>query len=109
MVDCHWILEAGWRWPRPPRFVVVPEKLAYFLDIRSFWSGTCPAIPSRRLKSICRLIDEALAGEPVTITRDGRPVAEPRASAPVAEPKPMAHADIYRLRARRDERPGDAG
>jgi antitoxin (DNA-binding transcriptional repressor) of toxin-antitoxin stability system len=65
------------------------------------------------------LIDEALAGEPVTITRDGRPVAEPRASAPVAEPKPMTHADIYRLRARRNARPplggcrgdhsGDAG
>jgi antitoxin (DNA-binding transcriptional repressor) of toxin-antitoxin stability system len=60
---------------------------------------------------LSRLIDEALAGEPVTITRDGRPVAELRASAPVAEPKPMTHADIYRLRARRNERPplgGDA-
>jgi hypothetical protein len=36
-----------------PRFLVAPEKLAYFLDVRSFWSGACPAIPSRRPKSIC--------------------------------------------------------
>ena len=60
---------------------------------------------------LSRLIDEALAGEPVTITRDGRPVAELRASKMVTEPKPMTQADIDRLRARRNERPplgGDA-
>jgi prevent-host-death family protein len=33
---------------------------------------------------LSRLIDEALAGEPVTITRDGQPVAELRASTPAA-------------------------
>ncbi|MGA3062405.1 MAG: type II toxin-antitoxin system Phd/YefM family antitoxin [Methylocystis sp.] len=54
---------------------------------------------------LSRLIDEALAGEPVTITRDGQPVAELRASKMVAEPKPMTHADIDRLRARRNKRP----
>jgi antitoxin (DNA-binding transcriptional repressor) of toxin-antitoxin stability system len=60
---------------------------------------------------LSRVIDEALAGEPVTITRDGRPVAELRASKMVTEPKPMTQADIDRLRARRNERPplgGDA-
>jgi antitoxin (DNA-binding transcriptional repressor) of toxin-antitoxin stability system len=60
---------------------------------------------------LSRLIDEALAGEPVTITRDGRPVAELRASAPVAGPKSVTQADIDWLRARRAKLPplgGDA-
>ncbi len=60
---------------------------------------------------LSRLIDEALAGELVTITRDGQPVAELRASAPAAAPRSVTPADIDWLRARRNERPpleGDA-
>ena len=69
---------------------------------------------------LSRLIDEALAGEPVTITRDGRPVAELRASAPAAGPKSVTQAG-HRLAARAARKtsaigrrrcrdyPGDAG
>ena len=44
---------------------------------------------------LSRLIDEALAGEPVTITRDGRRVAELRAS---GAPEPEQDQRDYRRR-----------
>ncbi len=48
---------------------------------------------------LSRLIDEALAGEPVTITRDGRPVAELRASeAPEAREQVAKERNDYRRR-----------
>ena len=48
------------------------------------------------------LIDRALAGEDVVITRHGRPVAEIR---PVTQPRmPPASVSYTWLRARRDER-----
>jgi prevent-host-death family protein len=51
-----------------------------------------------------KLIDRALQGEEVVITRRGRPVAELR---PVERPPPSVHAATYTwLRSRRDARPG---
>ena len=46
-----------------------------------------------------QLIDRALAGEPVVITRHGHPVVELRPAA--APPRPVAPADIAWLRAHR--------
>ena len=47
------------------------------------------------------LIDEALNGEEVVITREGRPVAELRAIRPNAEPKPMSGSSLEWLRTHR--------
>ena len=56
-------------------------------------------------EQLSRLIDEALAGETVTITRHGKPVVELRPSTADEAPKRMTKADLERLRKRRDERP----
>jgi prevent-host-death family protein len=56
-------------------------------------------------EQLSRLIDEALAGETVTITRHGRPVVELRPSKPDEAPKRMTKADLEWLRKRRDARP----
>jgi prevent-host-death family protein len=53
--------------------------------------------------SLPKLIDRALQGEEVVITRRGRPVAELK---PVERP-PLVHVATYAwLRSRRDARPG---
>lgn len=55
--------------------------------------------------NLSRLIDRALGGEGVTITRHGRPVVELR---PVARaPGPLNPADVDWVAARRRGRPGD--
>lgn len=56
-------------------------------------------------EQLSRLIDEALAGETVTITRHGRPVVELRPSKADDAFKRMTKADLAWLRKRRDERP----
>jgi antitoxin (DNA-binding transcriptional repressor) of toxin-antitoxin stability system len=56
-------------------------------------------------EQLSRLIDEALAGETVTITRHGKPVVELRRSTPDEAPKRMTKADLEWLRKRRDARP----
>jgi prevent-host-death family protein len=48
---------------------------------------------------LSKLIDRALAGEPVVITRRGEPVVELKPVRPA--PGPMTRADIEWLRARR--------
>lgn len=56
-------------------------------------------------EQLSKLIDEALAGESVVITRHGKPVVELRPSAGTA----LAGADRYKLewlQQRRDSRPG---
>lgn len=52
-------------------------------------------------EQLSRLIDEALGGETVTITRHGKPVVELRPSQPVDAPKRMTREDIEWLRKRR--------
>lgn len=48
------------------------------------------------------LIDEALSGRPVTITRHGHPVVEVRAAVkPRSNPRPMSEADFEWLEKRR--------
>lgn len=49
------------------------------------------------------LIDEAMAGEPVTITRHGHPVAElkPAGAAGARKPRPMTQSDLDWLAERR--------
>lgn len=49
------------------------------------------------------LIDEAMAGEPVTITRHGHPVVElkPAAGLEARKPRPMTQADLDWLAERR--------
>jgi antitoxin (DNA-binding transcriptional repressor) of toxin-antitoxin stability system len=56
-------------------------------------------------ESLPRLIDKALAGEDVMLTRDGVAVAELRASQRRAAPRPLSEAEWRRLRARRAARP----
>jgi prevent-host-death family protein len=51
------------------------------------------------------LIDKALAGEEVTLTREGEAVVELRPSAPLRTPRPLGEAEWRRLRARRAARP----
>jgi prevent-host-death family protein len=58
---------------------------------------------------LSRLVDEALAGKQVTITRHGKPVAELRPAG--HSPRPTTKADIIWLRKRRQALPplgGDA-
>ena len=65
-----------------------------------------PSYPIAKAKEqLSRLVDEALKGETVTITRHGKPVAELRPSAPVDAPKRMTKADLEWLRKRRDALP----
>jgi prevent-host-death family protein len=52
---------------------------------------------------LSRLIDRALAGEPVVITRRGEPVVELKPVQPA--PRPITKADIEWLRARRAQLP----
>ena len=51
---------------------------------------------------LSKLIDEALAGESVVITRHGKPVVELRPSAPA---RPTRRVDLEWLRKRRDALP----
>jgi antitoxin (DNA-binding transcriptional repressor) of toxin-antitoxin stability system len=55
-------------------------------------------------ESLSTLIDKALAGEDVTLMRDGEAVVELRPSAPRAAPRPLSEAEWGRLRARRAAR-----
>ena len=52
---------------------------------------------------LSRLIDKALSGEIVTITRHGKPVVSLTPSAP--PPRPVTKADIEQMRLRRSLRP----
>ncbi len=52
---------------------------------------------------LSRLVDEALSGEIVTITRHGKPVVSLTPIAPA--PLPLTKADIDEMRRRRDEKP----
>ncbi len=52
---------------------------------------------------LSRLVDEALSGEAVTITRHGKPVVSLTPIAPA--PRPLAKADIDEMRRRAEERP----
>ena len=56
---------------------------------------------------LSRLIDEALAGEVVTITRHGKPVVSLTPSAP--PPKPLTPEYIDAMRRRAQARPGLGG
>lgn len=56
-------------------------------------------------EQLSRLIDEALAGETVTITRHGKPVVELRPSKSDEASKRMTKADLEWLRKRRDALP----
>jgi len=56
---------------------------------------------------LSRLVDEALAGEPVTITRHGKPVVCLTPSAPA--PKALTRGDLETMRRRRALRPGRGG
>lgn len=51
------------------------------------------------------LVDKALAGEEVTLTREGEAVVELRPSALRRTPRPLSEAEWRRLRARRAARP----
>jgi prevent-host-death family protein len=55
--------------------------------------------------SLSKLVDEALAGEQVTITRHGKAVAELRPKAEHVAPRPFGEEEWRRLRARRAARP----
>jgi prevent-host-death family protein len=52
---------------------------------------------------LSRLVDEALSGEIVTITRHGKPVVNLTPTAPA--PLPLTKADIEQMRRRRAMRP----
>jgi prevent-host-death family protein len=56
---------------------------------------------------LSRLVDEALAGKQVTITRHGKPVAELRPAGHA--PRPTNKADILWLRKRRQALPALGG
>lgn len=56
-------------------------------------------------EQLSRLIDEALAGESVTITRHGKPVVELRPTQPEPAPRRMTKDDLEWLRKRRDALP----
>jgi len=56
-------------------------------------------------KNLRELIDKALAGEEVTLTRDGEAVVDLRPSAPRPAPRPLGEAEWRQLRARRAARP----
>jgi prevent-host-death family protein len=51
------------------------------------------------------LVDKALAGEEVTLTREGEAVVDLRPSASQRTPRPLGEAEWRRLRARRAARP----
>jgi antitoxin (DNA-binding transcriptional repressor) of toxin-antitoxin stability system len=55
-------------------------------------------------ESLPTLVDKALAGEVVTLTRDGEAVVELRPSAQPAAPRPLNEAEWRRMRARRAAR-----
>lgn len=52
---------------------------------------------------LSRLVEEALSGEIVTITRHGKPVVSLTPSAPT--PRPLTKSDIERMRRRAQARP----
>ncbi len=52
-------------------------------------------------EGLTALVDKALAGEDVTLTRDGEAVVELRPSAQRAAPRPLGEAEWRRLRERR--------
>lgn len=52
---------------------------------------------------LSRLVDEALAGEPVTITWHGKPVVNLTPASP--PPKPLTREDIAEMRRRAESRP----
>ena len=54
---------------------------------------------------LSKLIDEAVAGDSVTITRHGKAVVELRPSAEAAALRPYNEQEWRRLRARREARP----
>jgi antitoxin (DNA-binding transcriptional repressor) of toxin-antitoxin stability system len=56
-------------------------------------------------KNLPELIDKALAGEEVTLTRDGEAVVDLRPSATRPVARPLSEAEWRRLRARRAARP----
>jgi antitoxin (DNA-binding transcriptional repressor) of toxin-antitoxin stability system len=58
-----------------------------------------------------RLVDEALTGEIVTLTRDGRPVVTltPTPPEPRPEPKPLTDEYLQGMRTRRALRPSLGG
>jgi prevent-host-death family protein len=56
-----------------------------------------------------RLVDEALTGETVTITRDGRPVVTLAPTAPPTTPTPIDEEYIEWMRKRREARPSLGG
>ena len=56
------------------------------------------------MESLPALIDKALAGEDVTLTRDGEPPVELRASARQPALRPISEAEWRRLRVRRAAR-----
>jgi prevent-host-death family protein len=56
---------------------------------------------------LSRLVDEALSGEIVTITRHGKPVVSLTPSAPT--PLPLTKVDIEQMRRRRAMRPSLGG
>ena len=60
-------------------------------------------------EQLSKLIDEALDGEAVTITRHGKPVVEMRATGPADAGRPVTAADIEWLRKRREARPAFEG
>ena len=55
-------------------------------------------------ESLPALVDKALAGEDVTLTRDGEAVVELQASRRRAAPRTLSEAEWRRLRARRAAR-----
>ena len=59
--------------------------------------GTHPVVEAE--KQLSKLIDRALRGEGIVITRRGQPVVELKPMRPV--PRPIAEADIEWLAARR--------
>jgi antitoxin (DNA-binding transcriptional repressor) of toxin-antitoxin stability system len=56
-----------------------------------------------------RLVDEALTGEIVTITRDGRPVVTLAPTAAAATPTPIDDEYLEWMRKRREARPSLGG
>jgi antitoxin (DNA-binding transcriptional repressor) of toxin-antitoxin stability system len=66
---------------------------------------------AQALERLARLVDEALTGEVVTLTRDGRPVVTlaPTVTEPEPEPKPLTDEFLEDFRKRRALRPSLGG